>query len=161
MINAETELRWALQSLLDQFPSAAVLVDETLQVAFANAKGKNLLASATGPATVAVAAALRGEDNPLGLEQRAGPSERGLRLLVGRETGDPRMRRAATAATRWSLTKRQTQVLTEMVLGRGNKDIAERLSCSPKTIELHVSAILAAAGVGSRAEMLSLLLSEG
>jgi DNA-binding NarL/FixJ family response regulator len=48
-----------------------------------------------------------------------------------------------------------------MVLGRGNKDIAERLACSPKTIELHVSAILAAAGVGSRAEMLSLLLSEG
>ena len=71
------------------------------------------------------------------------------------------MRRAATAATRWALTKRQSQVLTEMVLGRGNKDIAERLACSPKTIELHVSAILAAAGVGSRAEMLSLLLSEG
>jgi DNA-binding NarL/FixJ family response regulator len=161
MTTVESELRWALQALLDQFPSAALLVDDSQQVAFSNAKGRNLVASATGPAASAIASALRGEENPLGLEQRAGPSERGLTLLVGRETGDPRMRRSQTAATRWALTKRQSQVLTEMVLGRGNKDIAERLACSPKTIELHVSAILAAAGVGSRAEMLSLLLSEG
>lgn len=161
MTTVESDLRWALQSLLDQFPSAVLLVDPTHQVAFSNAKGRNLVASSTGPATDAISAAQRGEDNPLGLEQRAGPSERGLVLLVGRETGDPRMRRAQTAATRWALTKRQSQVLSEMVLGRGNKDIAGRLACSPKTIELHVSAILAAAGVGSRAEMLSLMLSEG
>ena len=51
--------------------------------------------------------------------------------------------------------------MSELILGCGNKDIAERLTCSPKTVELHVTAILAAAGVSSRSELLSLLLREG
>jgi DNA-binding NarL/FixJ family response regulator len=156
---AEGDLRWALQSVLEEIALPALLVDGAT-VVLCNAAAQGLL-SRTGPeADAAVAAAARGEPNPLGLSVHAGPSENGLLLLVARQEVDLRTRRGQTASARWSLTKRQSQVLSEMILGRGNKDIAERLSCSPKTIELHVSAILAAAGVASRAELLSLLLRE-
>lgn len=154
------ELNWALQALLEELPGPALLVDAAGTAVLGNAAGFGLL-SGHAEAPASLASAVRGEENPLGLSVRAGPSAGGLLLVVAREQGDLRQRRAELAARRWSLTKRQSQVMSELILGRGNKHIAERLSCSPKTVELHVTAILAAAGASSRAELLSLLLREG
>ena len=48
------------------------------------------------------------------------------------------------------LTRRQADVLALVVEGLTNTEIAERLVVSPRTVEHHVSAILAKLGADSR-----------
>lgn len=50
------------------------------------------------------------------------------------------------------LTDRETEVLRLVAAGRSNKQIAEALFVSAKTVSVHVSNILAKFGVGSRGE---------
>ncbi len=50
------------------------------------------------------------------------------------------------------LSKRQLQVLTLLVQGKTNVEIAKALSCSPNTIKIHVSAILDQLNVKSRTQ---------
>jgi DNA-binding CsgD family transcriptional regulator len=155
-----TELRQLLQASIEEIPLPAFVVDGAGSVVMTNAGGHELCARRP-ETTGAIASALRAETNPLGLASCGrvdGPL--GLQLLVAREASDIRGRVAKEAARRWALTPRQAQVLAELVLGRGNKDISRKLECSPKTIELHVSAILEAAGAASRSELLSLMLRD-
>lgn len=67
----------------------------------------------------------------------------------------PRGPRAATRANPANLTARELDVLALMAEGRRNAEIADRLFLSPKTVEHHVSAILAKLGVSSRAEAIA------
>jgi DNA-binding NarL/FixJ family response regulator len=53
------------------------------------------------------------------------------------------------------LTARQAEVLGLMRQGMGNADIANRLFISRKTVEHHVSAILAKLGVANRAQAIA------
>jgi DNA-binding CsgD family transcriptional regulator len=155
-----TELRQLLQSAIEEISQPAFVVDGAGSLVMTNAGGHELF-SRRPETTSAISSALRVETNPLGLASCGrvdGPL--GLQLLVAREASDIRARVAKEASRRWALTPRQSQVLAELVLGRGNKDIAEKLECSPKTIELHVSAILEAAGASSRSELLSLMLRD-
>ena len=55
-----------------------------------------------------------------------------------------------TTANRAGLTDRQAEVLGLLADGLSNAEIAARLSLSAKTVEHHVSALLAKLGVGSR-----------
>jgi DNA-binding NarL/FixJ family response regulator len=64
----------------------------------------------------------------------------------------PRGSSAATRANPAGLTDRQLDVLTLLVEGLSNAEIAARLVISPKTTDHHVSAILARLGVRSRGE---------
>jgi len=64
----------------------------------------------------------------------------------------PRGRRASTRSNPSGLTDRQLEVLSLLVAGASNSVIAERLVVSPKTVEHHVSAVLAKLGVASRRE---------
>ncbi|SDR04323.1 Predicted ATPase [Thermostaphylospora chromogena] len=50
------------------------------------------------------------------------------------------------------LTPRETEVLRHLTLGRSNREIAEELFISVKTVSVHVSNILAKLGVGTRGE---------
>jgi len=56
------------------------------------------------------------------------------------------------------LTEREREVLTLMIEGLNNTQIAGRLTVSPSTIKSHVSNILAKLGVASRTEAVSLAL---
>ncbi len=73
---------------------------------------------------------------------RADLRERGLRV--------PRGPRPSTAADPTGLTGRQQEVLVLVAEGLSNADIAARLTLSAKTVDHHVSAVLAKLGVSSR-----------
>jgi DNA-binding CsgD family transcriptional regulator/tetratricopeptide (TPR) repeat protein len=60
--------------------------------------------------------------------------------------------RPSTRANPASLTPRETEVLALVAEGLRNADIAQRLFVSTKTVDHHVSAVLAKLGVRSRAE---------
>lgn len=70
-------------------------------------------------------------------------------------TGVPRGPRPSTRANLAGLTSRQLEVLQLMVEGHSNAEIASRLFASPRTIEHHVSAVLARLEVQSRAQAIS------
>jgi two-component system CheB/CheR fusion protein len=58
--------------------------------------------------------------------------------------------RFESAARGWGLTRRQTQVLKEIVRGSSTKTIADALGCAHRTAQLHVSAILRKSGCKTR-----------
>jgi DNA-binding CsgD family transcriptional regulator len=62
----------------------------------------------------------------------------------------PRGRRAETRANPWGLTRREWQVLGLVCDGMSNADIADRLVLAQKTVDHHVSAVLAKLEVSSR-----------
>lgn len=72
--------------------------------------------------------------------------------------GIPRGPRPSTKGNPAGLTNRQLEVLDLMADGLGNAEIGDRLFVSPKTVEHHVSAILAKLDARTRAEAVSLAL---
>ena len=86
----------------------------------------------------------------LGARPLAAAVARKLRELGVR--GLARGPRPATRANPANLTARETEVLALVAEGLRNADIARRLFVSPKTVDHHVSAILAKLGVRTRGE---------
>lgn len=82
----------------------------------------------------------------------------------GRSTLSPEAAQALVETTNQppapglNLTEREREVLTLMIEGLNNTQIAGRLSVSPSTIKSHVSNILAKLGVASRTEAVTLAL---
>lgn len=88
----------------------------------------------------------------------AGPAAAMLRKRM-RELGVrgvPRGLRDSTRNNPHGLTKREAEILELLSEGLRNSSIAKRLFLSPKTVDHHVSAILAKLGVPSRAEAVAL-----
>ena len=67
-------------------------------------------------------------------------------------TSVPAEARASTRAHPRGLTLREREVLDLVAEGLRNRDIAERLFLSPKTVAVHVSSIIAKLGVLNRGE---------
>jgi DNA-binding CsgD family transcriptional regulator len=88
----------------------------------------------------------------------AGPAGAMLRKRM-RELGVrgvPRGSRTSTRSNPLGLTKREAEILALLSEGLRNSAIAKRLFVSPKTVDHHVSAVLAKLGVPSRAEAVAL-----
>jgi DNA-binding CsgD family transcriptional regulator len=72
----------------------------------------------------------------------------------------PRGPRAATQANPRGLTPRQLEILPLLAEGLHNTEIAARLSTTPKTMEHHVTAVLAKLKARSRAEAVRLAFEQ-
>jgi DNA-binding NarL/FixJ family response regulator len=59
------------------------------------------------------------------------------------------------------LTDRERQTLNMIVAGKSNKEIADLLSISPKTVDKHRTSLMGKLDVHSVAELMSLALKEG
>jgi DNA-binding CsgD family transcriptional regulator len=77
------------------------------------------------------------------------------RMRTQGRTGIPRGPRPTTRANQAGLTNRQLEVLFLLAKGLSNAEIARRLSTSEKTVDHHVSAILAKLDVHSRARAIT------
>ena len=55
----------------------------------------------------------------------------------------------------WGLTKKQSQVIAELVLGKANKEIAATLGCAEVTVEYHLTAIRRKMGLDGRTALIS------
>jgi len=138
----------ALDTVLDTLTTPAFIVDRrTRRVLFANETGRARLAS------LDLDGALAGAP---GFDVRAVPQPgggSGVHLVLA--TNNDERSRLSVCRKRWGLTKRQAQVLALVVDGFGNKEVAADLGISLRTAELHVSALLEAANVQSRAQLVS------
>src|SRR5258708_11090432 len=88
----------------------------------------------------------------------ARPAAQALRRQM-RVQGVRRIPRGARTSTRghpFGLTRREAEILALLAEGLRNATIARRLFVAPKTIEHHISAILAKLGVSSRAAAVAL-----
>jgi predicted ATPase/DNA-binding CsgD family transcriptional regulator len=75
--------------------------------------------------------------------------------------GLPRGPRSTTRENPYGLTNRQLEILLLVAEGLRNPEIADRLSTTPKTVEHHVSEVLAKLSVRSRAEAVRLAYHVG
>ena len=87
----------------------------------------------------------------------AEPAQRIVRALAAeKDIRLPRIRTASSYSTARNnpagLTRREQHVLMLLGEGKTNRDMADHLSRSPRTIEHHVSSVLDKLGVGSRVE---------
>jgi DNA-binding CsgD family transcriptional regulator len=104
------------------------------------------------------------EDQTL-LERLVPPLRRRLRtermLSAIDDARDATPTRIAALRARWSLTERQAQVLTLLARGDQNKDIATKLRCAPRTVEVHVGAVLRKACADNRSRLVAKFWAEG
>jgi len=91
----------------------------------------------------------------LGAKPAAQALRRQMRLQGVRRI--PRGARSSTSENAFGLTRREAQILELLADGLRNATIAKRLFLSSKTVEHHISAVLAKLGVSSRAEAVVLL----
>ncbi len=70
-------------------------------------------------------------------------------------------RRTGTSAAPTALTRRESEVLSVLARGRSNQQIAAELGLGQRTVEGHVSSVLAKLGVASRAEAVAYALGHG
>ncbi len=59
------------------------------------------------------------------------------------------------------LTQREREILVLVANGAANKQIADKLHCSPRTVETHLSRLFLRSGARSRAELVHIVQSCG
>jgi DNA-binding CsgD family transcriptional regulator len=86
------------------------------------------------------------------------PLARACRSLLRLAGTSPRRRRETSGAS--DLTTRESEVLALLAQGLANKDIAQRLYLSPRTVEKHVERILAKMGQPNRTALAASVTAE-
>lgn len=76
-------------------------------------------------------------------------------VLVDRDPTLERDAALARAKLRWSLTPKQTEILSHLVSGASNKELATLLDCSLSNVEAHLTALMRRTGCSSRSEIIA------
>jgi DNA-binding NarL/FixJ family response regulator len=146
-----------LDAALEAIPRPAFVSTKSGVVHLANRLGRDALDRSKRAVREALAAACRGDASQLTAQRIRAPGMAPMWLVIGR--APPRAAAAITLmASRAKLSARQTEVLELLAQGYSNKGIAAELGCAPKTVEVHMTALLKRCKVGSRAELMAELL---
>jgi len=150
-----------LTAALELLGAPAFMLDDAGAVLCANAEGRELHGRDLRALPDAFTRA-RGDhaSSPLALTPVRAPGLGPHWLAVWRDDRARDAERACEAVRRWSLTRRQIEVLAEVAQGRSNRQISRALGCAESTVELHVTALLAKAGCRSRAELVARFWTE-
>ena len=141
---------------IDHIPGEVFILDRQGRVRHANGAGRARLAQQHAEMTRRLAAAIRHGDPELEVHvTRDGGTPR--YLVIAKLGRDPAAHRTRIAARRWNLTGRQEDVLQHLARGHSNARISAELGISPRTVEVHVTAILDRAQVGSRSELIAVV----
>jgi DNA-binding CsgD family transcriptional regulator len=147
----------AMVAALEQVPAAAFLLDAQGTVLHANAVGRHRLDTQGGTMRLALKEALQrasGARGELALTQLKGPGLPPLFLALSGSHDDRVRFGIERARQHWQLTSREVEVLAQLASGRTNQDIADRLGCAPRTVEIHVSSLLRKAHADSRSQLI-------
>ncbi len=145
-----------LEAALEALGRPAFVVDRRGRVEEQNAPAKVLFDSDAG-VRENIVEAVRGTAVPswsVTPVKRSGVPERFL-VIVEPHASARVATQVAKAKTTWSLTERQTDVLSRLAAGTPNQTIAAALGIAERTVEIHVTALLEKAQVASRAELVA------
>jgi DNA-binding CsgD family transcriptional regulator len=151
-IIARTHLQASLTKVLDSVSNAAFLVRAD-SIEGANDAGTAALAREGDRLHGEVLdVARKGSANGFDVTRTGATGEV---LVIRKGLGDEVSRRLERATAHWALTPRQSDVLRGLVDGLSNGEIAERLGCTPRTVEVHVTALLDRADATSRLQLVA------
>ncbi len=147
-----------LRVALEAISGAAFVATRRGTVLLANEAAAPLLHGAPRGFNQAIAASIRGEPPDKDYVQlRIQPIQaKGVPvhyLVLAVPATPARERRARELSNAWGLTPRESQVMALAVNGSSNKDIAIELRVGLRTVELHMSRVLAKSGCARRGEL--------
>ena len=142
--------------MLEQVCGEAELVDRRLELLWARVDLARAVAEADRDRAKELLLNVVVDSDGIGAHAILRVTERELRRL-----GVRTWRRGRSRVEDGSLSEREREVAELVAKGASNPEIAQALFLSRKTVERHVSNILAKAGVRNRAELAALLAREG
>ncbi len=164
-----------LEVLLDVVNAAVFVVGRDGRMVLTNARARAILASHEELLQTFLHAGDASRPSPPGRWEVTAPSLGPLRIcretflvsgarhaLVTVESIDVTLEGIlASTSTAWGLTTRQAGVFRLVLEGFSNKEIANTLRTSERTVEVHISALLDKAGVDSRTRLIAKTLGLG
>lgn len=156
----------ALAAALEQIRAPAFVLSERGEIREANGAGlQRLSEDAPALAAALLQSAFENDGEPLFDVTALRHGSALVGFLAVERLSPARLRsrkaqRVSVAASRWALTRRQTQVLSLVAEGSTNARIAAQLGISERTAEDHVAAILARVSASTRSELIAVLLGE-
>ncbi len=162
-LTMETRLResgllsTALEVAMEALGRAAWVVSASGRVVHANSAGKVQLERGEPGLMEQLKRGAQGIPcaGPLTLTPLRTPGLPSHYLAIDTGTASSAAARVHALTARWSLTQRESEVLTHIVQGETNKAIAGRLGCAERTVEVHVTHLLSKAGVESRSALIA------
>ncbi|MET0401854.1 MAG: helix-turn-helix transcriptional regulator [Cystobacter sp.] len=150
----------AVPVLLENLVSPALLVSASGRILQANALAREWLARDASGLREPLGAALRGTHVPwVRLSRISAPGWPTYYLAVITRPGQPAVK-SELARRRWNLTQREAELLVHLAAGASNKTLAASLDCAVRTIEQHITHLLAKVGAENRATMIARFWSE-
>lgn len=147
---ARTRLTYAaLDVALEALGRRAVIIDSRGHVQHANSLARVAYEADTTAFAAALHDARRGDRSAWDVHPLRAPGVTKYALCVGRASEQRH------PLPDWNLTQRERQVLELVAQGCGNAHIGARLTCSERTVEVHVTRLLEKAGVTSRSELVA------
>lgn len=147
----------ALEVALEALGRAAWVVSASGRVVHANSAGQARLEKAEPGLAEALKLGAQGMPGTgaLTLTPLRTPGLPAYYLAIDTGTPSSAAVRVQALAARWSLTARESEVLTHIVQGETNKAISRRLGCAERTVEVHVTHLLSKAQVESRSALIA------
>ena len=142
-------------AMFDAIGSAAFVVGEGGELHHANVAGHQML-ERDAAVRQSLLTAIRGEAPEFEATKVTSVGNPSRFIVTHRASVDVRAEaRAAASSMRWSLTRRQREVLALLVRGMSNRTIAATLGMAEKTVEVHLTAMFEKAQVVSRAALVA------